>query len=233
MRKLMALVVTGLLVAPASATIYTDATGDLHDGTGGGANFSGFTHLDIASLEITDDGASTINFKFNLVGDILATNWGKYCLILDSAPGGDLFGNGWGRPFGMPSGADGWVGSWVDGGDGAETYQWDGASWIRNNATWSPPSDISVSSKTQFSVTLTTTLASLGLVPGQSFEFDAIATAGGGTDGAVDSLGNPFPQITDWGQTSTAVPQTYRVTPEPASLALLMLGGAALLRRRA
>jgi MYXO-CTERM domain-containing protein len=229
MRKLLALVVTGLLVAPASATIYNDATGDLHDGTGGGANFSGFTHLDIASLEITDDGASTINFTFTLVGDPTATDWGKYCLIFDTVPGGDLFGNGWGRPFGMPSGADKWIGSWVDSGNGAQVWSWDGAAWVMDGQS---PSLITVPTKNSSQVMFSTTLAALGLSPGDSFAFDAISTASGDGDGAVDSLGNPFPQITDWGQTSTAVPQTYTVTPEPAALALLAIGGAALLRRR-
>src|SRR5262245_54802968 len=81
--------------ATAYGAVYTDATGDLHDGTGGGANFTGFTHLDIASVEVTND-ATDLSFTFTLVGDIFATDWGKYMVgIQTAAGGGDVASNGW------------------------------------------------------------------------------------------------------------------------------------------
>jgi hypothetical protein len=224
MRKLWALAIAGLLVAPAYATVYNDATGDLH------ASLSGHTHLDFSSLEITDDGVANITFKFTLVGNPVATDWGKYGLIFDTVPGGDTAanGNGWGRPYSMTSGADKWIGSWVDGTMGAQVWGYAG--------TWSmlgqSPALITVPTKTTSTITFSATLASLGLAPGSIFQFDAMSSGGGGADGAIDDLGNPNVQVAGWGDASTAIPLTYQVTPEPASLVLLVLGGAALLRRR-
>jgi hypothetical protein len=222
MRKL-AILCVAVLALPALADVYTDATNDI------APNIGSFPNLDIASLEITND-LTNISFTFTIVGDIQATNWGKYMVILDSIPGGDPAGNGWARPIGMASGADYWIGSWADGGGGAETYHWDGAAWIRDNATWAPPSAIGIPVITQYTTTLTTTLASLGLAPGMTFQFDAFSSGGGGSDGAVDAVNNPNPQINWWSDYSLATGRAYTVTPEPAALALLALG--LVLRRR-
>lgn len=223
------------LVASVQAqTTYFDATGDLNDGTGGGSDLSGFAHLDIASVEINND-ATDIMFTLNFVGDILATDWGKYMIGIDSVAGGDTAGNGWGRPISMSSGMDYWVGSWVDSGDGAETYHFDGG-WILDNATWNPPSDISVAGKTATSATLKTSLSSLGLSAGNTFAFDVFSSGGGGSDSAIDALSDPNPSVLDWGGPyDSQSTLTYTVVvPEPATLALGGLGLAALLvmRRR-
>ena len=224
---------TTLVARPASATVYNDATGDLHDGSGGGADFTGFPHLDIASVEITND-LTNINFAITLDGDILATDWGKYMVIIDSIGGGDAAGNGWGRPISMPSGADYWLGSWVDAGNGAETYSWDGALWNLDNATYlGPPNDNVSISTTQFTATITTTLDALGLAPGDSLIFDVFSSGGGGGDSAVDALSLGTPSILDWGDQFDSFSELkYDVIPEPASLALLAIGALALIRRR-
>jgi hypothetical protein len=130
--------------------------------------------------------ATDISFSFTLDGDILATDWGKYMVIMDTAPGGDVAGNGWGRPISMTSGADYWFGSWVDSGNGVELYDYSGA--------WNKSGTPSIAT-TQFTVTLSAPLADLGLSIGDTFEFDAFTSGGGGGDGAVDSLGNPNQQM--------------------------------------
>ena len=232
MKKLLALCLLMVCASPALATVYTDATGDLNDGTTGD-NFTGFPHLDFAQLEITNT-ATDITFEFTLVGDIAATNWGKYMIHIDSVAGGDTAGNGWGRPIDMPSGADYWIGTWADGGptDGGELYDYTG-TWNLLDATYNPAPDNEITiSKGQFNLAVTVPLANMGLGIGDSFEFDAYSSGGGGTDGAIDSLGNPNVNVTTWGEQSSAHPQTYTVVPEPATLCLLALGGLALIRRR-
>lgn len=213
------------LATPAFAAIYNDATGEA---------LGGHLHIDIASVEVSNTG-SDIMFKINLAGDPIATDWGKYLVAIDSIPGGDPAGNGWGRPILMPSGMDYFIGSWVDWGDGAEVYSWGGASWNLNHATYNPPSDIQFPAKTTSSVTLTTTLASLGLSMGDSFVFDVWTTGGGGTDSAVDALANPLQTVANWSDpyTSGSALQ-YTVVPEPTVFALAALGatGLYLLRRR-
>lgn len=217
----------GLAASSAKASIYNDSTGDILPTN---------AILDITSAEVTDDGTS-INFKINLNGDPVATDWGKYMVMIDTVPGGDNAGNGWARPIawgqgGASPGADYWLGSWADSGNGAETYNYSG-SWSLQDATYNaaPNNQINISKDTS-SVTLTLPLARLGLGAGQTFFFDIFTSGGDGGDGAVDSLGNPAQQIADWGDSSNAHPLSYTTTPEPASLALLGLGGLWFIRRR-
>ena len=229
MKKLLAIMALLALVAvPAQASVfsvtYNDSVGDVFTGPGGGI-------LDIVSLEVSND-ATNISFKFTLAGDVIATDWGKYMVIIDSAPGGDAAGNGWGRPISMPSGADSWIGSWVDGGDGMELYNYSGGwPFPPNYATWLGSPEIGIS-KTSNTVTLTSTLAAMNLSIGQTFLFDAFTSGGGGGDGAIDSLGNPNQQVGDWGDHSEAHPLTYRVKPEPTTLTLLGIGALLMIRRR-
>ena len=62
-----------LSVVVANADAFSDSVGDLNNGTGGGADLSGFTHLDITSVDVTST-ATDIIFKISLNGDILATD---------------------------------------------------------------------------------------------------------------------------------------------------------------
>jgi hypothetical protein len=229
--------------APAFGDIYNDATGDLHDGTGGGANFTGFTHLDIASVEVTNN-ATDLSFTFTLMGDIVATDWGKYMVGIDvdgnDATGDDL-SNGWVRPISMnPDGMDYWIGTWVDSGNGAELRSWNGASWQLDEATYNGPpnNDISIS-KTQFTAKVTVPLANLGLGIGDTIYFDAYSSGGGGGDSAVDALSSSTPSITDWGgpfnSPGNSGLRAYTVVPEPMTIGVLSLGalllGASFRRR--
>lgn len=225
MKATLAAIAVLALALPAQATVYNDSAGDVFTGAGGGI-------LDILSVEVTND-ATDISFKFTLAGDVDVTDWGKYMVIIDSVPGGDPSGNGWGRPIAMASGADYWLGGWADSGNGMEVHEYDGVSWPfpPAEATWNGSTTIAASkSGTMF--TMTTALSNLGLGIGDTFLFDAFSSGGGGGDGAVDSLGNPNQQVGDWGEFSTAVPVSYTVVPEPATLGLIGLGALALIRRR-
>jgi hypothetical protein len=212
----------------AQPTIYNDPAGD--------EAFAPLPHIDITSVEVSND-STDIMFKINLNGDPIATDWGKYLVAIDSVPGGDPVGNGWGRPISMPSGMDYFIGSWVDWDDGAEVYSWNGASWDLDLATYNaPPDDMPFPAKTTSSVTLKTSLASLGLSYGDPILFDVWTTGGGGTDSAIDALSDPGTTIADWaGPYVSGNPLAYTVAvPEPATIALGGLGLAALLvmRRR-
>jgi len=228
MKKLLVVLIVGLCASSAQAfplTTFNDTPGDIFTGAGGGI-------LDLLSVEVSND-ATDINFKFTHAGDNTAPNdWGKYMVIIDSVPGGDPVGNGWGRPISMPSGADYWLGSWLDSGTGMELYKYS-ASWPfpPTYATWNGDINIGVTNRTTTSLTLHARMSDLGLTFGDSFLFDAFTSGGGGGDGAIDSLGNPAQQVGDWGEHSDAHPVRY-TTPEPTTLGLLALGGLILVRRR-
>jgi hypothetical protein len=223
-RRCLVIAFAGMLAAQAThATLYSDSVGD--------EAFS-HPHLDIVSVEIMNN-ATDIMLKIDLTGDPIATDWGKYLVGIDSVPGGDGAGNGWGRPISMPSGMDHWIGSWVDWGDGAEVYSWDGAAWnLDRSSNNAPPDDMPLPTKTTNSVTLTTSLASLGLGVGDTFMFDVFTTGGGGGDTAIDALSDPNPTVADWAESYVSVSElSYTVIPEPATLSLVLLGiGAMVLR---
>lgn len=233
-KQLTAITAAGMsLVGSAAAATYNDATGDLLGAT------SWATHLDITSVEVNNT-ATDISFKINLAGNPTGgTSWGEYQIGIDSILGGATSGvvpNG--RPITMSiGGMDYWIRSWDT---GAETYHWNssGPFWAQDNATWAPPSAIQLPSKTASSVTLTTTLASLGLSFGDSFSFDVSSSGGTPTDSAVDALANPDPTVAsgDWvtAYDSGLNVYSYTVVPEPTTIVLGVLGVAAfrVLRKR-
>lgn len=171
-----------LAARPVPAATYNDAVGD-------GSLLAAWPHLDITSV-VVDHTATEISFTINLAGNPIAVNWGQYNIGINRMPGGATSGTvPPNRPISMSAGMDYWIRSWDT---GAETYRWQG-SWIMENATWNPPSAIQLPVKTTASVTLTTTLAALGLSVGDTFSFDVYSSGGTGTDSAVDALANPLP----------------------------------------
>ena len=219
MKKLIAIMIVALCATSAQATVYNDSTGDTF--------FGGI--LDIVSVEVTDNGTD-VSFKMSIVGDIQATNWGNYMYHIDtdnSVGDTDNISNPWNRPISYsPDGADYWLGSWMDGGG---TYQhWTYAGGNSWNMNYQAATD--TYNANDFRITIT--LASIGLVGGDTFCFDAYASGAGGDPGAIDSLGNPNQQVGDWNVQSNANPVCYTTTPEPTTLGLLSLGGLILIRRR-
>jgi len=185
-------------------TNYTDATGEIIS--------AGI--IDITSVEVSNDAFDVI-FKININGDPTAPNdWGKYLIGINAGGAGGASqtttGNGWGRPinFGSGSGMDYWVGSWVDGGNGAQLWKYTGA-WNTINAP--------TISKTTSNVTIRVPYGAMGLSSGNSFDFDVYTTGGGGTDGAIDALSTNGQSIANWGDTFTTVtPKTYTIIAPPA-----------------
>ena len=220
--KIIALSILAALALNAQAATYLDSTGEIISGA----------HIDISSVEVNNTATDLI-FKINLVGNPVATDWGKYMVGLDTTAGGDVAGNGWSRPIGMSSGMDYWVGSWADSGNGAEVHKYTG-SWALQNATYGTPGGLSVS-KDSSSVTITYPYASLGLAPGSTFYFDAYTSGGGPTDGAIDALGNPAQSIAGWSDyyNSGSLVNSYTIpaVPEPTALALLGIGASLIIGR--
>ena len=226
MRNLALAAVAGLaLTGAAQADIYNDEIFDTFTGAGGGI-------LDIVSVEVTND-LTNINFTIELLGDVEATNWGKYMVGIHTGPGGDTAGNGWNRPISMPIGMNIWLGGWVDGSNGLENRQFNGSAWNLAAATYGPNAGTLSASKSGNLVTYSVSLASLGLSFGQTIQFDVFSSGGGGGDGAIDSLSNPNQSVGDWGTPYSAqLLNSYTVVPTPGVAALGLVGLAAAGRRR-
>jgi hypothetical protein len=229
MKPLQLLYAVGTLAAcnySAQATLFTDATGENFTGAGGGI-------LDISSVEVTDTATDLI-FKITLTGDPVSTDWGKYMIGIDSTPGGDTSGNGWGRPISMSAGMDYWVGSWVDSGNGANLWEYTGAWSQQSQIGGVNPDNLAISKiASPGSVTLSFNYAGLGLSAGDTFSFDVYTSGGGGGDGAVDALANPAQTISDWGNSyNSALLKVYTITavPEPSAFALIGLSALVLSR---
>ncbi len=210
------------------SVIFTDATGDIDPGlaTGNGT-------LDLVSLEISNT-TTDIVFKLTVNGD-LSTDWGKFMIGISNGGAASSNGNGWGRPINMDStngGMTRWIGSWVDGGGGAENRDFTGGNWNLSGATYN--GDFGGFTFGGSEITYTLSLASLGLNVGDTFFFDAYSSGGGGGDGAIDALANPNISVSGWGDTYTSGGSnpifSYTVVPAPGVIALA--GVAGLLRRR-
>jgi hypothetical protein len=229
---LLSTIAVAVLAGAAQADIYTDSAGDVFTGAGGGI-------LDILSVEVTND-ASNLYFTFNVGGSIAAADWGNYMVMLDTVAGGDTVGNGWGRPIGFASGGDHWLGSWVNGGGGAEIRTWNGSGWDLNEASYNaaPENDVGTLINSETSFTIRASLADLGLDVGDKVIFDAYSSGADFSPGALDALANPGITIGDWGnyyQTPSSGQGgalSYTIVPAPASVALVGLGGLLAGRRR-
>ena len=227
-------VTAAFAVGSASAQIFNDASGDIDPGI---STASGT--LDILSTEVSNPTASDIRFNITVNGNITTADWGNFMVGIATGGTGTATGNGWNRPINLNSpigGMNYWLGSWVNGGGGAQLWSYNGTSW--DQAVTGPT--ISLTAGTTSQISLTLPLASIGSPTG-TWYFDAYSSSGTAGDSAVDALSNPNIAITSWTQTYTSSqnpPGTgISVVPEPSTYALLALGAAAIggyaARRRA
>ena len=193
--------------------------------------------MDITSVDVTHD-ANFITFAINLRGSIDAgsggTDWGKYCIGIDTGAAGGDTSNGWGRNISWGGqGIDFWVGSWVDSGGGAELRQMSGANDNSNtllDATYVNNLLIQAS-QTAFTRTIKIDRAAIGMAGNGTFRFDVLTT-GSNFDPGVDHLSRSDLATTDWPVQSVAGQFSSYTIPTPGAAAVLGLGGLLAARRR-
>lgn len=230
MKNLTVCVVLAATAGLAAADVYTDSTGDLFD--------NGFTHLDIASVNITND-ATWLTISIQTGGDLTATNWGKYGVGINNGQGDPSdAGNGWGRPIDWNGQTiTHWTATWADDfgdGFGGEIYNFNGA-WNLLGATWNGDTNV-VGDESQHASGIHTwsiLLSDLGVGVGDTITFDVITSGGGGGDPGVDHLSRNDPATPGWGDPSVAGTfSSYTIVPAPGGLALLGVAGLVARRRR-
>jgi hypothetical protein len=192
--------------AQAQMSVITDATGEISPNLG----TTGDGTLDIVKMEVGDT-ATDVVFRLTINGNVSTTGWGNFMIgIANQKINGTTAGNGWARPInlnagvinGVTYGMTHWIGSWVNGGGGAQVWTLNGASWAESAATYSGNlPGFSLLAGTQSVITYTVPKTSLGVVNGDTIKFDAYSSGGNGGDSAVDALANPGTSITSWGQT--------------------------------
>ena len=221
--------------AAPGVTTFNDAINDIAPGisTGNGT-------LDLVKMEVSNT-ATDVVFQLTVNGNIGSTDWGKFMIGIANNKGyGTSSSDGWARPITMSAngGMTNWIGSWVDGGGGAENRS-NQTSWGLTGATYNGNfGGFSLSAGAQSTITFTVSIASLGMSIGDTFSFDAYSSGGGGGDSAVDALANPNVSITSWGQpydsgASNSFSYTLSAVPAPGAIALIGVAGLLGRRRRA
>jgi hypothetical protein len=221
--------------AAPGVTTFNDAINDIDPGISTGSGT-----LDLVKMEVSNTD-SDVMFKLTVNGNIGSTDWGKFMIGIANNKGyGTSSSDGWGRPITMSAngGMTNWIGSWVDGGGGAENRS-NQTSWGLTGATYNGNfGGFSLSAGAQSTITFTVSIASLGMSIGDTFSFDAYSSGGGDGDSAVDALANPNVAITSWGQpydsgASNSFSYTLSAVPAPGAIALLGVAGLMGRRRRA
>ncbi len=226
-----------LLAGSVLADTYNDAIGDLAS-----PSFDGFAHLDITSVEVTND-ANYLYFSINTAGDLDAVNWGKYIVGIDTgrnAGDNSTDPGSWARNVDWGRGITDFIGSWADDGGsgaGAELRSFDGSAWGLTDATYLGGGDVLGDDSMHSSGTqiLAVSLAALGLGHGDTIDFDVFST-GGGADPGVDHLSRGDAATPDWGTQSMAGmfnSYTINIVPLPSAAFAGMLGLAGVIGVRA
>lgn len=218
--------------AAPGVTTFNDAINDIDPGisTGGGT-------LDLVKMEVSNTN-SDVMFKLTVNGNIGSTDWGKFMIGIANNKGyGTSSSDGWGRPITMSAngGMTNWIGSWADGGGGAENRS-NQTSWGLTGASYNGNfGGFSLSAGAQSTITFTVSIASLGMSIGDTFSFDAYSSGGGNSDSAIDALANPNYAVSSWGQAYNSGPSnsfSYTLSAVPAPGAIALIGVAGLMGRR-
>ena len=176
------------------STTNTDTVGDVFTGLG--------PHYDIVSAEFGNN-ADTLYITIELNGPIDVggdTGNGEYLVLFNTRSGGST-SNPWGRLINATVQHDFFIGSWPDGGGGAQFWEYSGS--------WSQPGSglsVDLSDKANGRVSYSLPLSDLDVTANDAFSFDVVST-GGGADPGVDHLSNPSMSTPDWSTPST--PGTY------------------------
>ena len=210
-----ALAFVALAASASFADIYNDSSFDQ-----GPDN----SNLDLESVEVTNDES---NVFFSVTTRDFA-NWTKYMVFVDSIDGSGADGNnnGWVRNVDMgPAGIDYFMGAWVDGGGGTALYGWNDA-W--SSITGGSVVNIDEASNT---VTMSISMATLGLELGDSLRFEIGTTGGNEGDPATDLMNGTS---ASWGGVSSfGTLLEYTTVPAPGAVSLLVAAGLIARRRRA
>ena len=218
--------------AAPGVTTFNDAINDIDPGISTGSGT-----LDLVKMEVSNTN-SDVMFKLTVNGNIGSTDWGKFMIGIANNKGyGTSSSDGWARPITMSAngGMTNWIGSWVDGGGGAENRS-NQTSWGLTGATYNGNfGGFSLSAGAQSTITFTVSIASLGMSIGDTFSFDAYSSGGGGGDSAIDALANPNYAVSSWGQAYNSGPSnsfSYTLSAVPAPGAIALIGVAGLMGRR-
>jgi hypothetical protein len=202
------------------ASVYTDPVGDIATGN---------SNLDITQVEVTDNGTDLV---VRVTVDALGADWGKYLFFMDGWDGGSGDNdNPWGRDIAGLSGMDVFVGSWLDGGGGADAYEYAGGGWGGLPFAVSVWADWDNNTIQWNFYDFVAGLSSAGIT---GFDFEIATTGGNWGDPAIDLLGGEGTQP-GWGGGSTSTDRShydFSFVPAPGALALIGLAGLAGRRRR-
>jgi len=186
----------------AQARVYSDASSDLFD--------NGLANLDITSVEVTND-ASNITFTVTTRG---YDNWTKYLIGIRTAAASSssTTGNAWSRPASYAEGINFQIAAWVDGATPTAQYiAYTSGAW---NWGASTTATMDLTQTAANKVSWTVSLASLGLVLGETIKFDA-GTSGDDGNGFIDALSTSNLTTTGWQTASTGGPLLSYTTIDP------------------
>lgn len=180
-----------------AATTYNDSLDDLDPGVSSDGT------VDIVRVEVSHT-ANALDFDITVDGNLSISDWGKFMIGFATGENpGTTTTNAWGRPVYLDSplgGMNYWIGSWVDGGGGAELYAFNEGHWSSLGAL----TMYSITPGAQSLVSITVARTDLNLSGSAGFYFDVYSSGGIGTDSAVDALSNPNVSVTAWDQTYTS-----------------------------
>ena len=218
MKKLIGMfAVTSLISGAVFADMYYDPEGDIATGN---------ANLDITQVEVTDNGSDLF---VSMTVASLDGDWGNYLLFIN-LPGYNGSGdndNPWGRNISGLEGANYFIGSWLTGGGGDESYSY------QPSGSWGILNDSYVDFSIDWS-TSTVTWTYYGFVDYyddtlSGIDFEVATTGGSWGDPAIDLLGG---QGGNWGEGSVGAWTYYEFSTVPAPGAFVLLAVAGFSRRR-